>query len=100
MWLEIPPRPAYQLPTQREADIKPTDQITVREAYAAMYRYLEKVYQLTGADDLGGLLGSMSLLPDGQTADPAAWADWIRAVEEIRAGRGNLQLGLKPNNDG
>lgn len=22
----------------------PTDQITVREAYAAMYRYLEKVY--------------------------------------------------------
>jgi len=80
--------------------MKPTDQITVREAYAAMYRYLERLYELTGEDELGGLLGSMSLLPDGQTADPAAWTDWIQAVEEIRAGRGNLQLALKPDNDG
>src|SRR4051812_193186 len=82
---------------RRGADMKPTDQITVHEAYAAMYRYLERVYELTGADDVGGLLGSMSLLPDGQTADPAAWTDWIRAVEEVRAGRGTLQLTLNPD---
>ncbi|HYH95873.1 hypothetical protein [Hyalangium sp.] len=79
--------------------MRPTDQITVREAYAAMHRYLERLYELAGADELGGLLGSMSLLPDGQTADPTAWTDWIQAVEEIRAGRGNLQLELEPGTD-
>ncbi|WP_224367595.1 hypothetical protein [Hyalangium versicolor] len=79
--------------------MKPTDQITLREAYAAMYRYLEKAYELTGADELGGLLGTLSLLPDGQPADPAAWTDWLHAVEEVRAGRGNLQLEIKPSAD-
>jgi hypothetical protein len=80
--------------------VKPTDPITVQEAYAAMYRYLERLYERTGGDELGGLLGSMSLLSDGQTVNPAAWTDWIRAVEESRAGRGNLQLELKPEDDG
>lgn len=76
--------------------MSPDDQITVRQAYAAMYQYLKKVYDLTGSDDLAGLLGSMSLLPDGQPADPGAWSDWLRAVSEAKAGAPDLQLTLKP----
>jgi hypothetical protein len=68
----------------------------VREAYLAMFRYLDRYYELTGADDIGGLLGSMALLPGGTPADPAAWSDWVRAVEEVRAGVVDANLSLKP----
>ena len=54
--------------------MNPSDQISIRQAYVAMYQYLKRIYDLTGSDELGGLLGSMSLLPDGQPADPAAWS--------------------------
>lgn len=75
------------------------DQITVKTAYAAMYSYLERLYKMTKADELGGMLGSMSLLPDGQPADPAAWSDWLLAVEEATAGQVNLELSLKRAED-
>jgi hypothetical protein len=57
------------------------DKITVKTAYAAMYLFLENEYRLTNSDDIGGLLGGMSLLAGGGTADPAAWDDWLDAVE-------------------
>jgi hypothetical protein len=66
--------------------VNPSDQISVRQAYVAMYQYLKRIYDLTGSDELGGLLGSMSLLPDGQPADPAAWSDWLRAVGDATEG--------------
>ena len=72
------------------------EQITVWDAYVAMYVYLERVYRATGMGELGDLLGAMSLLPDGQTADPGAWPDWISAVSEARTGHPNLGVGLKP----
>ena len=34
-----------------------TDQITIRQAYSAMYRYLERLFEQTKSDELGGLLG-------------------------------------------
>jgi len=77
-----------------------SDKITIREAYAAMYCYLQRYYELTGADELGVLLGSMSLLPDGGSADPAAWSDWVKAVEEVRAGVVDVDLSLKPKEKG
>jgi hypothetical protein len=75
--------------------VNPSDQISIRQAYAAMYQYLKRIYDSTGSDELGGLLGSMSLLPDGQPADPAAWSDWLRAVSDAREGTPDLRLGLK-----
>ena len=71
-----------------------TDQITIQQAYAAMYRYLEKLYEQTQADELGGMLGSMSLLPDGQPADPAVWSDWLQAINEAKEGQVNVRLSL------
>jgi hypothetical protein len=60
-----------------------TGRLTVYQAYLAMYKYLEELYRLTKSDDLAGFLGGMSLLPDGQPADPAVWTDWNRIVQEV-----------------
>lgn len=59
------------------------DKLTLKEAYAAMYAYLEEYYARTGSDDIGSLLGGMSLLSDGSPADPAAWEDWECAVRRV-----------------
>jgi hypothetical protein len=55
--------------------------MTSDQAYAAMFFFLEDFYQRTHSDEIGGLLGSMSVLADGSPADGAIVADWRRAVE-------------------
>jgi len=55
--------------------------MTSDQAYAAMFFFLEGFYQRTHSDEIGGLLGSMSLLADGSPADSAIAADWQSAVE-------------------
>ncbi|RKH08165.1 hypothetical protein D7V97_20240 [Corallococcus sp. CA053C] len=68
--------------------------LSVKEAYAAMFEYLKALYQTTASDDLGGLLGSMSLLDDGEPVNPAVWADWLRAVQKARQGKVVMNLEL------
>jgi hypothetical protein len=56
-------------------------------AYKAMFRFLEKYYALTNADEIGALLGSISMevfQGDGP-ADPAMWGDWLEAIREVMA---------------
>lgn len=65
------------------------------EAFLAAYAFLENWYELTHSEDVGSLLGSMSLLEDGITADPALWEDWCEAVEAVLAGKVNAKLQLK-----
>ncbi|QDV38819.1 hypothetical protein [Tautonia plasticadhaerens] len=72
----------------------PEPKLSIREAYLAMYAYLEGLYAETKADYLGGLLGGMSLLEDELSADPAAWQRWIEAVEKVRRGNVRAELGL------
>ncbi len=50
------------------------------QGYRMMYRYLDSLWEQTRDDTLGGLLGEMSLLPDGTPADPAHTEDWNDAV--------------------
>lgn len=69
--------------------------ISVKQAYLAMYEYLLQLYNRNGSDDLGGLLGGMSLLPDGSTADPAAWGDWMQCVRKAREGEVDALLKLE-----
>jgi hypothetical protein len=54
--------------------------LTEQQAYLAMFRFLESIYATTQSDDIGGLLGSMSLLADGGPADSAFRSDWAAAV--------------------
>jgi hypothetical protein len=71
--------------------------MTADEAYAATFFFLEDLYQRTHSDEIGCLLGSMSLLPDGTPADQAIIGDWQRAVKRaMKEGKaGSLDLGRK-----
>ncbi len=52
-----------------------------KEAYRAMFYFLENYYQKTKSSEIGGMLGGMSILQDGGTADPAFWEEWKLAFE-------------------
>jgi hypothetical protein len=69
--------------------------VTDKQAFLAMVAFLQDHYERTGSDDVGGLLGGLSMLPDGSTADPAAWQDWLKALHKCKAGKVNAQLRLK-----
>ena len=64
------------------------------EACVAIF-FLEALYEKTGADELGGLLGGMSLPPGSGPADPAVWVDWQRAIEQARAARSGCRAGSR-----
>jgi len=68
-----------------EANVKEGNvpNISLEQGYEAMLKFLEKYYELTGADDIGALLGSMSPLADGKPADSAMWAEWRTAVDIV-----------------
>ena len=60
--------------------------MTEKQAYAAMFRFLDGIYRRTKFDQLGAVLGGMSLLHDGCPADPAVTADWAEAVDYAISG--------------
>lgn len=72
------------------------EQISVRQAYLAMYSFLDELYTKYEFDQLGGLLGSLSLLSDGSPADQAAWSDWLRAVERAKGDQVHAALRIRP----
>ncbi len=72
-----------------------TENLTPELAYQAMYEFLVNLYQRTKSDELGSLLGSMSYLADGETADPAIWKDWMLCVNKILVDQGDAQLKLR-----
>ncbi|MFP6560604.1 hypothetical protein WJ542_20215 [Paraburkholderia sp. B3] len=72
------------------------ENLSLQEAYLAMFEFIVELYQRTQSDELGSLLGDLSLLPDGTTADPAAWRDWLRCVEKARRGGIDASLVITP----
>nr|WP_320167305.1 hypothetical protein [uncultured Methylophaga sp.] len=69
--------------------------ISKKEAYLAMYAFLDNYYSLTKSDDIAGLLGELSLLADGGSADPSAKSDWNEALQKALSGKVNAQLQIK-----
>ncbi len=69
-------------------------QLTQEQAYLAMYSFLEKQFSL-GCVELGGILGSMSILPDGNPADAALVADWQDAIAAAFSGKAKARLELQ-----
>jgi hypothetical protein len=57
--------------------------MTAQQAYQAMYSFLEEYYKLTHADEIGAMLGGLSLLPDGLPADAGFRQDWLAAVQRV-----------------
>lgn len=56
-------------------------QRSLKQAYLAMFAFLDQSQKTLGSDDLAALLGEMSLLPDGSPADPGYWREWEEAVD-------------------
>jgi hypothetical protein len=57
------------------------DRISVRDAYRAMFCFLEAYFERTKADEITVLLGSLDLAEDGGPMDLAMWQDWLTAVQ-------------------
>ena len=57
--------------------------MTSIEAYKAMIEFLERYWKLTQSDEIAGLLGSMTLLDDGTTADGAILGEWLKCCEAV-----------------
>jgi hypothetical protein len=66
--------------------------LTEQQAYLAMFAFLEAEYRLASSDEIGALLGSMSLLPDGSPADPAIKKQWAEAMAAALGGSVNAAL--------
>ena len=43
------------------------DKVSVREAYLAMFEYLRSYYERGQSDEIGSMLGGLSLLSDGES---------------------------------
>ncbi|MDR3550964.1 MAG: hypothetical protein P4L31_06130 [Candidatus Babeliales bacterium] len=59
------------------------EKLTNLQAFNAMEKFLEIYYEQTHSDDAGSLLGEMSFLLDGSTADPATWGDWTDSIDAV-----------------
>lgn len=68
--------------------------LDIKLAYAAMFEFLVAYYDRTSSNEVGALLGSMSLLPDGGTADPAIWEEWLESIEKAKNAREMPRLEL------
>ncbi len=68
--------------------------MTEKQAYAAMFHFLEENWKRNNSFEVRDLLSAMSLLPDGSPADPAIINDWRQAIEyALRDGKaGSLTL--------
>ena len=67
--------------------------LSPEQAFAAMFVFLDRYHARTGGGgDLAALLGDLQVNEeDGLPLDPAAWTDWLAAVEDVLAER-NDQL--------
>lgn len=63
--------------------------------YRIFFRYLDHIRNAEDHDWLGSLLGGMSLLPDGSTADPAYESDWDDAIEKSSDRNDPYQIGMQ-----
>jgi hypothetical protein len=69
-------------------------QLSPEQAFKAMSVFLERYYERTGRQpELGILLGDLQIAGDGAPFDPAAWGDWLAAIDEVtpvrqKGGRG------------
>lgn len=55
--------------------------LTEKQAYEAMFYFLDQRYQKLAEGALASLLGDMSTLSDGGPADPAIEAYWLEAIK-------------------
>jgi hypothetical protein len=77
---------SYAAGSKGETIMNATETITLVEAYDAMRVFLEEVRQREGGTsaELERLIGALKWA-DGTPVDPAAWQDWLRALEVAKS---------------
>lgn len=63
--------------------------------YRIFYRYLDYIWNAEKHDYLGALLGGMSLLVDGSTADPSYEFCWDKAVSKSNDPNDQYQISIQ-----
>ena len=66
-----------------------------RDAYNAMFRFLEERYKQLPSEELCNLLGDLHLSADGEPYDPAITEDWNAAVAAVQAKREAVPVPLR-----
>jgi hypothetical protein len=59
--------------------------LTVEDAFAAMFEFLNSYWREFKTANVADVLGDMQPAYGGESSDPAAWEQWLRAVERVRA---------------
>jgi hypothetical protein len=85
-----------EVPTLLTSHASQAHALTSDQAYIAMFTFLEKQWELSRSEELGALLGSLSLLSDGTPADPALGTDWATSV--AAALKGDASAAMKLDN--
>lgn len=57
------------------------------EAFKAMGLFLSQYYERAG-NDMETLMADISIEPDGEPLDPAAWDDWLECIRKVTQSRG------------
>jgi hypothetical protein len=66
--------------------------LSPEQAFAAMSLFLERYSARTSGGDLPALLGDLQINHrDGRPFDPAAWTDWLSAIEDVLGERDRSQ---------
>ena len=60
--------------------------LSKKNAYLAMFSFLEDYYARTNSGEIGSLLSGMCLMTDGMPMDRAYWDEWERAVQKALDG--------------
>ncbi|NKC13803.1 MAG: hypothetical protein GKR94_16935 [Gammaproteobacteria bacterium] len=68
--------------------------LTDKDAYLAMFSFLEDYYKRTGSDEIGSLLSGMCLMNDGMPMDRAYWSEWELAVQKTLEGKVDADMRL------
>lgn len=73
-------------------ETKLSRKLTQREAYAAMFSFLENYYEQTSSDTVGSLLSGLCLMIDGMPMDMAYWVEWEEAVQKSLENKVNMKV--------
>ncbi len=57
--------------------------LTIKEAYLAMYQFMATIIRRDGNEEFLHMIGGMSFLQDGSTADLGMWHLWKQAIGRI-----------------
>lgn len=70
------------------------EKMTKKQAYLAMFSFLEDYYERTRSDEIGSILSGMCLTKDAMPMDIAYWDEWEQAVKKSLDGHVDAEMRL------